>query len=238
MRLSVLIAILTFTAFVRADGHSDRGPYYAFYHFYAPDPAAVVAAMDQFSASECRQDYPADVALSQEVINGSYKSTHFIISTFQTAADQQKAAETMRSCPAALEFSLAMREAGVEPTSDYLGFAAIDVNDWTQDSAFAKFDLKIAPENQADYVEAQNALMAKLEQDLDMRSYGLGVIGFGRDQFTHWGWIGAGSTSELDTILSDVLTHPAYLEFADSVGDIRVIVNQTQVQILKGYPQD
>ena len=71
-----------------------------------------------------------------------------------------------------------------------------------------------------------------------MRSYGLGVIGFGRDQFTHWGWIGARSTSELDTILSDVLTPPAYLEFADSVGDIRIIVNQTQVQILKGYPQD
>ena len=53
MRLSVLVAILTLTAFVRADSHSGRGPYYAFYHFCARSGCR--RRYGRFSASECRQ---------------------------------------------------------------------------------------------------------------------------------------------------------------------------------------
>ena len=77
---------------------------HAFYHLQTANPAAVVAAMDKFWASDCGKKYPVDVALSDEVFNGGNASTHFIINTFQNAEDQAAAAEIMRSCPDALTF--------------------------------------------------------------------------------------------------------------------------------------
>ena len=67
--LSVVISNLTW-----ADHHSESGPLYAFYHLQVGNPAALVSAMDTFWASDCGKQYPADVALSQELFNGSYLS--------------------------------------------------------------------------------------------------------------------------------------------------------------------
>ncbi len=221
-----------------ADSHSVSGPFYAFYHFAAPDPSAVIDAMDKFWASDCGKQYPADAALSQEVFNGSYPSTHFIINTFQSAADQQKASEILRSCPDSLIFLQEMNAAGVIPTSQYLGFAAIDENDWNKDTTFTKYDIVVEPQNQEAYAAAYLKLMAAMSKDIDFRSYGVGTIAYGRDQFTHWAWVGARSITELDSLQNKAISHPAYAEFARAVGATRKIVNQTQVQILKGYPRN
>ena len=99
--------------------------------------------MDKFWDSGCGNQYPADVGLSQEVFNGSYQSTHFVINTFQSAADEETAAEIMRSCPAVLEFQSEMAEAGVVGVRQYLGFAPIAENDWGLDSTFSKFDIVV-----------------------------------------------------------------------------------------------
>ena len=217
-----------------ADDHAEAGPFYAFYHLQTANPAAVVAAMDKFWASDCGKKYPADVALSEEVFNGGNASTHFIINTFQNAEDQASAAEIMRSCPSALTF-LSEFYNDAQATSQYMGPAAIDENDWTQDSVFAKYDIIVEPQNQAAYAAAYADMMQKVSKDAEVRSYGLGSIHYGRDKFTHWVWVGARSIPELSSINEKVQAHSAFAEFNTKVGGMRTIVNTTQVQILKGY---
>ena len=217
-----------------ADDHAEAGPFYAFYHLQTANPAAVVAAMDKFWASDCGKKYPADVALSEEVFNGGNASTHFIINTFQNAEDQAAAAEIMRSCPDALTF-LSEFYSDAQATSQYMGPAAIDENDWTQDSVFAKYDIIVEPQNQAAYAAAYADMMQKVSKDAEVRSYGLGSIHYGRDKFTHWVWVGARSIPELSSINEKVQAHSAFAEFNTKVGGMRTIVNTTQVQILKGY---
>ena len=111
MKLLTMLAAVLFSASVFANDHEDNGPYYAFYHLQVANPAALVESMDRFWASDCGKQYPADVALSQEVFNGGYSSTHFVINTFQNSPDQAKAAEIMRSCPSGIQF---LQELAVE----------------------------------------------------------------------------------------------------------------------------
>ena len=60
--------LILFSPSVFGDDHEMAGPFYAFYHFAAPDPSAVVAAMDKFWASDCGKQYPADAGLNQELL--------------------------------------------------------------------------------------------------------------------------------------------------------------------------
>ena len=235
MKFLILFVSLVLSSQVIADDLADGGPYYAFYHLNVTNPPAVVAAMDNFWASDCGKQYPADVALTQELFNGSYSSTHFIINTFQNSTDQAKAAEIMRSCPSAITFLQALASSGTTPVMQYMGAAPIDVNDWSQDTVFSKFDIIVEPQDQATYAKAYMQMMTKVSKDVDLRSYGLGVIYFGRDKFSHWVWTGARSIPELTSISNQLLTHPAFAEFNSSVGSMRTLVNTTQLQILKGY---
>ena len=60
---------------VISDDHAGNGPYYAFYDFNVTNPAAVVAAMDDFWASECGKKYPADVVPIGQILFGSFTTT-------------------------------------------------------------------------------------------------------------------------------------------------------------------
>ena len=237
MKIRLLLALFlgVFGTQALADDHAKAGPFYAFYHIQSTNPAAVVAAMDKFWDSDCGKQYPADAALSEEVFNGGNTSTHFIINTFQNSEDQAKAAEIMRSCPDALVFLEELYGSGVLAVSQYMGPAAVDENDWTQDSVFSKFDIIVEPQNQTAYAAAYSEMMEKVSDDVDLRSYGLGSIYFGRDKFTHWVWTGGRSIPELSAISEKLLAHPAFADFNRKVGAMRTVVNTTQVQILKGY---
>ena len=238
LKLILLSSLIIFSSSAFSDDHEMVGPYYAFYHFAAPDPAAVVAAMDKFWASDCGKKYPADAGLSQEVFNGGYQSTHFIINTFRNAKDQQEAAEILRSCPSAIAFLNEMTAAGVVPVSQYIGMAPIDENDWGQDSVFTKWDLVVEPQNQVEYAAAFANMTSALSENTDIRSYGLGSIGYGRDKFTNWVWFGAESIVEMDKINGQMRGHPAVIEFNRTAGPMREVVNTTLVQMLKLYPRN
>ena len=235
MKILAFLSALLFSATTLADDHQDSGPYYAFFHMQVADPAAVVDSMDRFWASDCGKQYPADVALSQEVFNGGYTSTHFIINTFQNSADQAKAAELMRTCASSIQFLQELAAAGTIPTTQYMGPAAVDENDWGQDSAFSKFDIIVEPQDQAAYAAAYGKMMKEAAKDIDLRSYGLGAVYFGRDKFTHWVWTGGRSIPEVNAISEQLIAHPAFAEFNEAVGDMRTVVNTSQIQILKGY---
>jgi hypothetical protein len=78
-------------------------------------------------------------------------------------------------------------------------------------------------------------MMNTVAKDVDLRSYGIGTVYFGRDQFTHWVWTGARSIPELTSITEKLLTHPAYAAFNEKVGRLRKVVNTSQNIVLKVY---
>ena len=233
--LFVVMSIFLSTSIFANDDDGVNGPYYAFYHLQVPNPGDLIDSMNRFWSSDCGKEYPADVALSQEIFNGSYTSTHFIINTFQNTADQAKAVEIMRSCKAGIKFLQEISSDGVIPTMQYMGYALIDENDWTQDTVFAKFDINIEPESEVAFANAYLKMMNEVFKDTYVRSFGLGAVYYGRDRFTHWVWTGAKSIPELTDIVIQRGTHPAYATFVNEVKDIRTVVNSTQVQILKGW---
>ena len=171
MKLLVMFIAAALSIPALSDNHSPENPYLGFYYFSAPNPEAVVKAMDTFYESDCGKQYPADVALAEQVFNGGYESTHFFLNSYANAAAQQKAAEIFRTCPAALAFLTEMSEAGVVFTMEHLSFPLIAEGDSTQDFAFAKFDVKVAPQNQAAYAMALRKMMTAAAEDVDVRSY-------------------------------------------------------------------
>ena len=64
MKVLALLVSIVFSSFAWAEDYQDSGPYYAFYHIQASNPAAVVTAMDKFWASARGKQHPADVALA------------------------------------------------------------------------------------------------------------------------------------------------------------------------------
>ena len=124
----------------------------------------------------------------------------------------------------------------MQQVTQYIGFAPIDANDWGQDTVFAKFDIVVAPEDQAAYAQAYAKMMAEVGEDIELRSYGLGAVGFGRDKFTHWIWTGAQSIEALGALSQKISAHPAYIEFNKEVGNLREVVNVSQIQTLKSIP--
>ena len=87
MKLFVTLIAVLFSTLALADDHRPNSKYCGFYHFIAPDRAAVVAATNKFYSSDCGKTYLADVGLAEELFNGAYQSTHFLINTYQNAAD-------------------------------------------------------------------------------------------------------------------------------------------------------
>jgi hypothetical protein len=70
---------------------------------------------------------------------------------------------------------------------------------------------------------------------VELRSYGLGGVRFGRDRFTHWVWMGARSIPELNAITRRLTAHPVFMEFNQDVGRMRDVKNTSQNVILKSY---
>jgi len=101
-----------------------------------------------------------------------------------------------------------------------------------------KYDLIVEPQNQAQYAAAFAKMATALSKNTDIRSYGLGSIGYGRDKFTNWVWFGARSIVEMDKINGQMMGHPAAVEFNQTVAPMRKVVNTTQVQMLKLYPRN
>ena len=110
-------------------------------------------------------------------------------------------------------------------------------SDWTEDIVFSKVDIVVEPQNQERYADAYAKMMKKISRDVEMRSYGLGRVGFGRDRFTHWVWTGARSIPELNAITQRLTSHPVFMEFNQDVGRMRDVMNTSQNVIIKSYPR-
>ena len=74
---------------------------------------------------------------------------------------------------------------GSRPTKN-MGFVPVlEVNNWTMDTAFIKYDLKLNLSNEASYAESWANLMSS-NSAFEKRSYGLNRVVFGDVAATHF----------------------------------------------------
>ena len=115
------------------------------------NPPAVVAAMDKFMASECGQTAPFSVALMGEAFNGHEPQTHTFVVTYEGAQALNDTFATLSTCPEYGTFLTELSTVSVA-TEQTLVKSVYEAGDWTQDTAFAVFEINVR--NEASYIDA------------------------------------------------------------------------------------
>lgn len=208
---------------------------HAFYFFNVTSPAGVVAAMDKFSASSCGSQMPADIGLMAETINGSASSTHFFIASYETMADFSKGQELVQSCADAATFLQEMSSAAT-PVTEYAIIPAIEVGDWTQDSVFMKYDIKVSDEGV--FAAAWSELMdASVKNGSISDSYGLNRIFLGNSDASHFVYIGAQDFQSLVAQDTEVQESNDFARYLRKVGGVREILNTSLITPVMSWPK-
>ena len=174
-------------SFALVSEETGRHEMHAFYFMQVSNPPAIVGAIDKFASSECGKKFPADMTLMAETINGSSPATHFLILSFETRADFQKAGQLANSCPEAA----AMLQSFVSSASQVrnsLNLPVAEFGDWTKDAIFLRYDVTL--KNETAYIEAWTEMMDSLSaQDSVNGSYGINRAFAGNDQSPHFVYI-------------------------------------------------
>ena len=128
-----------------------------------------------------------------------------------------------------------MNAAGVFPwTSVRLVQAVKEVKDWSQDTAFLKYDFNVAPEDVEEFVGIWEELMTSLEEEgLVTNSYGLEAVLAGTKDFTHFAYVGHTDRALLAEQSVKVTSSEAYRKYLAKAADLRVSVNTTMTYIVK-----
>ena len=227
-----LAFLLSFTLVSEETGRHEM---HAFYFMQVSNPPAIVGAIDKFASSECGKKFPADMTLMAETINGSSPATHFLILSFETRADFQKAGQLANSCPEAA----AMLQSFVSSASQVrnsLNLPVAEFGDWTKDSIFLRYDVTL--KNETAYIEAWKEMMDSLSTEGSVNgSYGINRAFAGNDQSTHFVYIGASDFDSLTANKQTLTTSSDFAKFSRKVGNNRTVINTSVVIPVKGWPK-
>ena len=227
-----LAFLLSFTLVSEETGRHEM---HAFYFMQVSNPPAIVGAIDKFASSECGKKFPADMTLMAETINGSSPATHFLILSFETRADFQKAGQLANSCPEAA----AMLQSFVSSASQVrnsLNLPVAEFGDWTKDSIFLRYDVTL--KNETAYIEAWTEMMDSLStEDSVNGSYGINRAFAGNDQSTHFVYIGASDFDSLTANQQTLTTSSDFAKFSRKVGNNRTVIDTSVVIPVKGWPK-
>jgi len=230
--------ILSILLLLAVNNASAQGQHvlHAFYFFNVTNPAGVIAAMDKFKSSSCGSQMPADVGLMAETINGSANSTHFLIVSYETMADFSEAQELTQTCADSATFLQEMRSAATLIT-EYAITPAIEVGDWTQDSAFMKFDMKVSDAEL--FAASWSELMdANVQSGVISNSYGLNRILLGNSEASHFVYLGAQDFESLVELETAIRGSSAFEEYQSEVGDVRELLNTSLITPVMNWPKN
>ena len=227
-----LAFLLSFTLVSEETGRHEM---HAFYFMQVSNPPAIVGAIDKFASSECGKKFPADMTLMAETLNGSSPAPHFLILSFETRADFQKAGQLANSCPEAA----AMLQSFVSSASQVrnsLNLPVAEFGDWTKDSIFLRYDVTL--KNETAYIEAWTEMMDSLSTEGSVNgSYGINRAFAGNDQSTHFVYIGASDFDSLTANQQTLTTSSDFAKFSRKVGNNRTVINTSVVIPVKGWPK-
>ena len=227
-----LAFMLSFTLVSEETGRHEM---HAFYFMQVSNPPAIVGAIDKFASSECGKKFPAYMTLMAETINGSSPATHFLILSFETRADFQKAGQLANSCPEAAAM-LQSFVASASQVRNSLNLPVAEFGDWTKDSIFLRYDVTL--KNETAYIEAWTEMMDSLStEDSVNGSYGINRAFAGNDQSTHFVYIGASDFDSLTANQQTLTTSSDFAKFSRKVGNNRTVINTSVVIPVKGWPK-
>ena len=227
-----LAFLLSFTLVSEETGRHEM---HAFYFMQVSNPPAIVGAIDKFASSECGKKFPADMTLMAETINGSSPATHFLILSFETRADFQKAGQLANSCPEAAAM-LQSFVASASQVRNSLNLPVAEFGDWTKDSIFLRYDVTL--KNETAYIEAWSEMMDSLSTEGSVNgSYGINRAFAGNDQSTHFVYIGASDFDSLTANQQTLTTSSDFAKFSRKVGNNRTVINTSVVIPVKGWPK-
>ena len=227
-----LAFMLSFTLVSEETGRHEM---HAFYFMQVSNPPAIVGAIDKFASSECGKKFPADMTLMAETINGSSPATHFLILSFETRADFQKAGQLANSCPEAAAM-LQSFVASASQVRNSLNLPVAEFGDWTKDSVFLRYDVTL--KNETAYIEAWTEMMDSLSTEGSVNgSYGINRAFAGNDQSTHFVYIGASDFDSLTANQQTLTTSSDFAKFSRKVGNNRTVINTSVVIPVKGWPK-
>ena len=189
----IFLFLLAFSGFSFADDHGSD-IYYAYFGMTVSNPPAVVAAMDKFMASECGQTAPFSVALMGEAFNGHEPQTHTFVVTYEGAQALNDTFATLSTCPEYGTFLTELSAVSVA-TEQTLVKSVYESGDWTQDTAFAVFEINVR--NEASYIDAYKKFTdAAIANGQLTRSFGVERVVAG-DDYTHFAFIGGSDMANL-----------------------------------------
>ena len=227
-----LAFMLSFTLVSEETGRHEM---HAFYFMQVSNPPAIVGAIDKFASSECGKKFPADMTSMAETINVSSPATHFLILSFETRADFQKAGQLANSCPEAAAM-LQSFVASASQVRNSLNLPVAEFGDWTKDSIFLRYDVTL--KNETAYIEAWTEMMDSLSTEGSVNgSYGINRAFAGNDQSTHFVYIGASDFDSLTANQQTLTTSSDFAKFSRKVGNNRTVINTSVVIPVKGWPK-
>ena len=238
MKKAFLIIFFICSGVIFSDDHGNAArnghEMHTFVHLNVTNPAAVVAAIDKFASSDCGKKFPGDIGLMSEMINGSSASSHFVIASYPKLEDYDEGLALVATCAEAPQLLRDIAATGTQPIKN-LGFVPVlEMNNWTQDSAFIKYDLKLNLSDEVSYAEAWSNLMAS-NPAFEKRSYGLNRVVFGNDDATHFVYLGGGNVAELMNSVSSY-SQNELARFTRREEGIREIVNTSLIIPVKAWP--
>ena len=129
-----------------------------------------------------------------------------------------------------------MRSAA-SPVTEYAIIPAIEVGDWTQDSVFMKFDMKI---NDAElFATSWSELMdANVQSGVISDSYGLNRILLGNSEASHFVYLGAQDFESLVELEAAIRRSSAFEEYRSQVGDMRELLNTSLITPVMNWPKN
>lgn len=236
---SIAISLLVFMSLqLIADDHTSDNRVAEFHYFNVNDPAAFVSAMDTHNASECAEQWQsqskATVLLS--MVTGSDVS-HMVYVGYPNYESMELGRELFASCSETAQMLSSFGDATYVGSYHNVIFEEIiSINSDQPQKHYAKFDIKIGAGQESAYTEKWLAFMQSQEKHLSESHYGVNRIVFGAGDVSHYAYIGGKSLTGLMTTMNTVLSSPDYSKFSKSVGNYRVVVQNTLIDIVKAFP--
>ena len=193
------------------------------YGLVVSDPAAFVAAMDEYRASEAGQNSPAMPVLVQNIANGDYSSTHQVSVFYPSTEAMDRSLAINASSPDWAKFQGKLRGVATPEWENVyaIQMARVKKDPTTLDSA-ASIVYSMTVKDVATYVSAFDALLESDEAKAFPGNIYLGQnIASGNIPGTHFVTFVAESSGELIDHILKIQASPAMAAYTQAVADVR-----------------
>lgn len=208
------------------------GPFETFNGFSAQNPGAVVAAIDEFFASDDSQGY--EVILVESLFAGDSPVSHYIVAEYEDYAAYE-ALVNKRADSLAWHRVVQSVLAAATPIAEGMGIMVADYGEgWPEQDFVVVIDLSVKDAQR--YAKAFDKLS---KTDMSQKAPGvtrlMALRGGGASEATHYVVMSGPTFAALNDHLDTLFASDDYADFVDDVEDIRSIVGTSIYKKVKAW---